>query len=240
MWRSQSADDGRSAGSGSGSAGRLPIPAPKQPNNPFRRLAGLYDHHLSLPIISTIRRQEARVVSDLLARHARSSDQVLEVGPGTGFYTLVLAPRVRHVLAVEDSAPMAAILTRKLAAAGVLNVTVLNQDFLALATARRCDLGVAVGVLDYLPDPAGFVSRLCGAARRAVILTLPQRGLWGSCFALGGRLRGTAIYRYQRSAPGEWAPGWHCTVAEVGLKSRLTKGLTLVVALERAQDAAGV
>jgi SAM-dependent methyltransferase len=204
-------------------------------NNPHHRGAGLYELNLALPLISRIRRQEARAVANLIERHAHGSRTALEVGPGTGFYTVMLARAFREVVAVEDSPRMAEILKRKLAAAEVRNVTVVNHDFRAVALDDRFDVAMAIGVLDYVADPARFVAKMCAAAQRAVILTAPQRGMWGACFAAAGRLRKTAVYCHDRCAPSAWVPGWRCSVTEVGLNSRLTRGLTLVVALEPAQ-----
>jgi SAM-dependent methyltransferase len=200
-------------------------------NNPYHRAAGFYDINVALPVISAIRRQEAAVVGDLIARC--SGDRVLEVGPGTGYYTLELARRFKEVVAVEDAAPMAAILTQKLAAAGASNVEVINRDFRALAYDKVFDVGVAIGVLDYIDDPAAFVARLCAASRRAVVITAPQRGFLGHCFVGGSRLRKTKVYCYAPAAPPTWAPpSWRCQVIPTGLHTSLTKGLTLAALLE--------
>lgn len=206
-------------------------------NNPYRRAAGLYDLNLALPFISAIRRQEARAIADLIGRYAEGAGRALEVGPGTGFYTLMLARAFREVVAVEECEAMARILSDKLAAAGMDNVMLVNHDFLRLRLDGQFDLAVAIGVLDYIADPAPLVAKLCAAARRAVILTAPQRGLWGACFAAAARLRGIAVHRHHGCAPNAWAPGWRCAVTEVGLKTRFTRGLTLVAALEPPQEA---
>ncbi len=201
-------------------------------NNPHQRGARLYDLNLCLPFISRIRCQEARAVADLVTRYADGSHRALEVGPGTGFYTVNLARNFREVVAIEQSRQMAEILRHKLAEAGADNVTVLNDDFHAVALDGAFDVAVAIGVLDYIADPSAFVARMCTAARRAVILTVPQRGLWGACFATGGWLRRVRVYRYERAALASWAPGWRCSATEVGLRTALTRGLTLVAALE--------
>jgi predicted TPR repeat methyltransferase len=200
-------------------------------NNPFHHTAARYDRHLSLPVISALRRQEAEVVRDLIVTYAGEHDAALEIGPGTGYYTPLLASRVRHVTAVEDSAQMARLLTARLAQAGLTNVTVLNQDFRRLDPGGF-DLVVAIGVLDYIPDPRGFITAMCAAARKAVVFTAPQRGIWGACFAAGNRLRGISVYCHHGPSLAAYAPGWRCAIREVGLKTPFTRGLTLAVALE--------
>jgi SAM-dependent methyltransferase len=201
-------------------------------NNPFHQTAESYDEHLSRPFISSIRRQEAQAVQDLIAAFARPEDTALEIGPGTGFYTTMLAPRLRHVTAVEDSRTMADLLSRRLDAEGIGNVSVLHADFRTLPAPEGFDLVMAFGVLDYIPEPEAFIARMCALARRAVLITVPQRGLWGSCFAVSNRLRRISVFCHTEEALARWAPGWRCSVTEVGLKTPLTKGLTLVVALE--------
>ena len=203
-------------------------------NNPYHRGARLYEANLRLPLIAAIRRHEARVVGDFLARYADAGGRALEVGPGTGFYTLALARLFREVVAVEDSAQMIEILRGKLGAAGAANVQLEHGDFRQLHLEGKFDVAAAVGVLDYIAAPESFVARMCAAARRAVIVTVPQRGLLGSCFVAGGAIRKTRIYCYHREAVPRWAPGWRCTIAEAGA-TRLTRGLTLVAAFERQQ-----
>jgi 16S rRNA (adenine1518-N6/adenine1519-N6)-dimethyltransferase len=61
----------------------------------------------------------------------RSSDRVLEIGPGKGALTLPLAARVDHLTAVEKDAFLARALKEKLSSAGMANVTVINEDILS-------------------------------------------------------------------------------------------------------------
>ena len=110
-------------------------------NNPYHHTAARYDRHLRLPVISAIRRQEADAVGQLIARYAHRGHRALEVGAGTGFYTLPLAQAFREVVAVEDSAPMARILRERLSGrAG--NVTVINADFRALPLEDEFDVEI--------------------------------------------------------------------------------------------------
>lgn len=61
------------------------------------------------------------VLPHLLAALAPTA-RVLEIGPGTGAFTLPLARAVQEVVAVEPSADMRAVLGRNLAQAGIGNV----------------------------------------------------------------------------------------------------------------------
>lgn len=65
-------------------------------------------------------------------------DVVIEIGAGLGALTLPLAAQVKHVLAIEPDSKIAVLLGNELLAAGVTNVTVIEQDILT------CDLkGIA-------------------------------------------------------------------------------------------------
>jgi len=202
-------------------------------NNPYHRTALRYDARLRLPIVSLIRRDEERVVNEMLARYRDPAATALEIGPGTGYYTLKLCRLFGEVVAVEDSAQMVELLRARLAGQGVANVRIVAGDFCVLPEVASCEVAVAIGVLDYIADPVRFVGRMCEAARRAVVLTVPRRGLLGACFAAGGAMRLTRIYCYDRDAVAAWAPGWRCSIAEAGRLARLGRGLTLVAAFER-------
>ena len=53
--------------------------------------------------------------------------RVLEIGPGTGGFTLRLAPAVREIVAVEPASAMRDLLTRRLSAANITNVHVVPR-----------------------------------------------------------------------------------------------------------------
>jgi 16S rRNA (adenine1518-N6/adenine1519-N6)-dimethyltransferase len=66
-------------------------------------------------------------------------DVVLEIGAGLGALTLLLAGRVKHVLAVEPDRRIAALLGDELLAESVSNVTIIERDIL------RCDIEALAG-----------------------------------------------------------------------------------------------
>lgn len=63
----------------------------------------------------------------------KKRDRVIEIGAGSGVITYALSKRVREVIAVEPDATTAAKLRVNLAARGVTNVQVVEQDFLEMA-----------------------------------------------------------------------------------------------------------
>ena len=70
-------------------------------------------------------RLEARLLQEAnVARH----EKVLEVGTGSGFMAALLGHRAQRVISTELDATLAAQASVNLKRAGVLNVTVLNED----------------------------------------------------------------------------------------------------------------
>ena len=57
-------------------------------------------------------------------------DEVLEVGPGPGALTLPLAGKVSRITAVEKDSQLFEMLEKRLAGAGIANVTLINEDIL--------------------------------------------------------------------------------------------------------------
>lgn len=69
--------------------------------------------------------------------HLRDDDVVVEIGPGTGALTTLIAPRVRHLVAVEKDAGLFELLEEELAE--LARVELVHGDFLEFdlaATAR--------------------------------------------------------------------------------------------------------
>ena len=78
---------------------------------------------------------DAGVAGEIVKRaQLKSDDSVLEIGAGLGALTLLFAPQVKYVLAVEPDRQVSAILASELRAAGIGNVTIVEEDIL------QCDL----------------------------------------------------------------------------------------------------
>ncbi len=106
-----------------------------------------------------------------IAPHVDADTVVLDVGAGTGRFSLALAGNAREVVALDPSEGMLRILTEQARAQGVTNVrTVLGrledrEDVIG-------DVVLCAHVLPVLPDARTFLARLDRVARRRVFVYL--------------------------------------------------------------------
>jgi ubiquinone/menaquinone biosynthesis C-methylase UbiE len=105
---------------------------------------------------------------------------VVELGPGTGQFTLAAAPRCRRLVAVDVSAPMLERLRGKLAAAGIENVEVVRAGFLSYEHAGAlADFVYSRYALHHLPD---FWKAVALARLRALLQPGGVLRLWDVVF----------------------------------------------------------
>ena len=107
-----------------------------------------------------------------LLQRVGSTARVLEIGPGSGAFTLPLASAVREVVAVEPSPTMREVLTRNLAQAGITNTRIVPrrvEEGLEVVDGHF-DLALAFHSL-YNVEPIDAVVRgLVRLARHVVVL----------------------------------------------------------------------
>lgn len=93
--------------------------------------------------------------------------QALDFGCGTGLLSERLAPICRHVVAVDASARMIAVLQKKIVDGGIENITTLQSAMDSASTeqhselAGKFDLIVASSVCNFLPDYEASLRCLC-------------------------------------------------------------------------------
>ena len=122
----------------------------------------------------------ARRVADTVAHdpllprilpHVDADTVVLDVGAGTGRFSLALAGDAREVVALDPSEGMLRVLTKQAGAQGVSNVrTVLGR--LEDVDDVSGDVVLCAHVLPVLPDARTFLARLDRVARRRVFVYL--------------------------------------------------------------------
>lgn len=91
---------------------------------------------------------------------------VLDVGAGTGRFSLALAPLTGRVIAVEPNETMLGFLQRDATEQGVSNIEYVNMDWEAAPTDLNADVVLCSHVLYPIWDIKAFVSKLYAATLR--------------------------------------------------------------------------
>jgi len=106
-----------------------------------------------------------------LRRVSDASSTLVDVGAGTGRFTLALAGAVAHVTAVDPSAGMLDVLRRDAQQQDVTNVTVVQRTW-EDAPMIHADVVFSAFVLTLVPDARPFLVKLDACAREHVVLYL--------------------------------------------------------------------
>jgi len=150
------------------------------PWRPFDAAGATYDDWYKSPLGALAERVERRAVFELLAPQA--GELILDVGSGTGRYTLELFCRGARVVGVEPSAGMLAVAQeRRSPVAGPSYVRAAGE---ALPFRSRTFDGVAiVTTLEFAADPDALLleaMRVTRTSGRVVVGALSRRGPWAA------------------------------------------------------------
>lgn len=121
---------------------------------------------------------------------------ILDIGCGSGIYSIELAKRGGTVQGIDFSEPMLQMAREGARKAGVEKTAeFVRGEFLAHDFgSARFDFSIAMGVYDYLEDPAPFLAKVSKLTRGRVIASFPQFSL----------VRGTARrLRYRLTGRGD-------------------------------------
>lgn len=107
-----------------------------------------------------------------LQREVIPGTTVLDVGAGTGRFTLALAPLVEHVTAVEPNQTMLNYLREDLSEQGLNNITVVQTTWEDAPGDLSADIVICSHVLYPIKEVVPFLAKLQAATRRACYLYL--------------------------------------------------------------------
>jgi len=158
-------------------------------------LAEHYDQEQFCTGVSRSRRTEQALFNARLPGLLEGAGRVLEIGAGTGIFTLDLARHCREVVAVDISPRMLAILEDKARREGIANITPVSGNVETLDLQGPFSVICAFSALEYLADLPGLLKRLTPmlepggrlyfiTARRSLFRLFPQlgnamrQGLW--------------------------------------------------------------
>lgn len=104
-------------------------------------------------------------------RHVGSRTVVLDVGAGTGRFTVALAPHAREVVAVDASGGMLGVLRREADRVGAGNVRTVQARWEEAGEVTG-DVAICAYVLPLIEDVTAFLRKLDRAASRTVLVYL--------------------------------------------------------------------
>ncbi len=108
---------------------------------------------------------------DFVINEMNEGDTVLEIGPGTGRWTIPLARACRSVTTVEPTSAMADMLRDNLGSAGLHNVDIVSQTWEESSPAVYDQVICAHGMYGS-PDLAAFVRKMERCARKRCYLAV--------------------------------------------------------------------
>jgi peptidoglycan-N-acetylglucosamine deacetylase len=117
--------------------------------------------------------------------------RVLEIGAGTGLYTLPLARRCREITAVELSENMLTVLTNKAAREGISNIICKNIDIADTGPDEQYDSICAFSSFEYIPDLEPLIRRLTENIKPGgtIFFTTAHRSLFRFFTQIGNAMR---------------------------------------------------
>ena len=137
------------------------------------------------PYQAELRAREQRAVMGAVDEVLCPGDRVLEVGAGSGHYTVPIARRCGELVATDSSQTMLEYLTKRAARANLTNVVTSVAALPALGVERDAfDGALAVGVLNYVEDLDACLSALAAAVRPGgwVVFTVPLDSFGGRIY----------------------------------------------------------
>jgi 2-polyprenyl-3-methyl-5-hydroxy-6-metoxy-1,4-benzoquinol methylase len=123
-------------------------------------LAADYDREQFCSPVSMVHKTEYALFEARLPSLFSPSDRVLEIGAGTGIFTLPIARRCREVTAVDISASMMEILKGKAAGEGLGNIRTITGNAETMDLDGSYSVACAFSSLEYLADLRAFFRRL--------------------------------------------------------------------------------
>jgi SAM-dependent methyltransferase len=157
-----------------------------------------FERYFETPLGAAIRAREEEAVYDFLGTVLEPGHSVLEVGSGTGNYTVPVAQRCSDMVAIDSSPEMLQYLRKRLLREGVLNVetgTGQLPDKLG-APPERFDGALLVGVLNYTEYLVESLRALVSALKPGgwIIFNVPLLTLEGRIYALSELVSRRRVY----------------------------------------------
>ena len=133
----------------------IQAPSPKGPDSVrifYDTLADHYDDEQNRFLSSLLRRAEEQRFAERIAQWLQPFHSVLEIGAGTGRFTIPLSKRCRKVVAVDLSRRMLRILENKTRSLNIDNIETFSGRISELKTTNRFDMICSFSCFEYIPN----------------------------------------------------------------------------------------
>ena len=154
-------------------------------------LAADYDREQFRSPVSIVKKTEYALFEERLPSLFSPSDRVLEIGAGTGIFTLAIARRCREVTAVDISVGMLEILKGKAAGKGLGNIRTIVGNAETMDLDGPYTVACAFSSLEYITDLPVFFRRLADHIEPGGTLyfTIARRSLFRLFAQVGNAIR---------------------------------------------------
>lgn len=205
-------------------------------NKYFEKRAKTYDIYLNVPVISKVRKDEKKILNNLVDQHLKSKDSVLEIGCGTGYYTLYAANKCKEVMGIDLSEKMINIASKKIENKNINNVTLKTMDIRNANFSRKYDKTLCIGVLDYVKDPSEVLAKCSQFTAKTMIITAPNKSIIGRVSNTLSKITKTEhrYYTKQQLKKSLIDAGFSdVDIYETGIKTKITNGATLIAVAKK-------
>jgi len=128
--------------------------------NFYDKLAADYDQEQFASGVSLAKRKEYETVLSRIPALVPSVGRVLEIGAGTGIFSIPIAGLCRELVAVDISSGMLAVLERKALSSGVRNIRCIAGDIATINIPGTFDMICGFSSLEYVPDLSKLMTTL--------------------------------------------------------------------------------
>jgi ubiquinone/menaquinone biosynthesis C-methylase UbiE len=159
----------------------------------------LYERFFDTYLGGKLRTREELTIFDFLGDVLERSHSVLEVGCGTGNYTVPVAHNCARTVAVDASPEMLRYVRERLDQEGLSGVeTRLERLPGGLGPAQSFDGTLAIGVLNYIKDIESALRSLASSLKPGgwAVFNVPARSTEGRIYALAEFFNRRQIYLY--------------------------------------------
>jgi SAM-dependent methyltransferase len=212
----------------------------------YNGLAPTYDAEQFGSRVAISRRKEHELFSARIPELFRGADRVLEIGAGTGIFTIDIARNCREVLAVDLSRNMLAVLAEKAHAEGLANIRAIAGDIETMPLEGDFSAVCAFLSFEYMSDLPALFNRLADHMPPGAHLyfTVARRSLFRLFTQIGNAMRqGVWLKAHSRRELENWlqAAGFEPLAINAHLcKTWFSGGMLLeVVARKTAGKQAG-